>query len=142
MTDVAITKIAVPLAGEQFSMHFGQSTAFAVFAVDGAQRKIIDRVVLPLPGQHACGMTGWLRDQGVQTVIVGGLGRGALANLAAARVVVYAGIAGATPEALVQACLEGRLQPAVASCAGHAHDHGHQHGQEGSCHGHSQPATR
>jgi predicted Fe-Mo cluster-binding NifX family protein len=48
MTEPNIQKIAVPLDGEQFSMHFGQSTAFAVFEVDAAQRKIINRVVVPL----------------------------------------------------------------------------------------------
>jgi predicted Fe-Mo cluster-binding NifX family protein len=118
-------------------MHFGQSTAFAVFRVDGVQRKIVDCTILPLPGQHACGMVGWLREQGVQTLIVGGLGRGALANLAAARMDIYAGTPGAAPVALVQACLEGRLQPATASCAGHAHGaehtHSHKPRHEGSC---------
>ena len=143
MTEPNIQKIAVPLAGEQFSMHFGQSTAFAVFEVDAAQRKIINRVVVPLADQHACGMVGWMQQQGVQTVIVGGLGRGAVANLTAAGVSLYAGIPGATPEAQVQACLEGRLRTAIASCGGHADGHGHHHahGHEGSCHGHAQPAT-
>ena len=143
MTESNKQKIAVPLAGEQFSMHFGQSTAFAVFEVDAPQRKILNRVVVPLGDQHACGMVGWLQQQGVQSVIVGGLGRGALANLVAAQVAVYAGIPGAAPEALVQACLEGRLPSAIASCAGHGHDHGHhhEHGQEGACHGHAQPAA-
>ena len=73
MTELNAQKIAVPLAGEQFSTHFGQSTAFAVFEVDAPHRKIISRRVLPLSGQHACGMTGWLGEQGVRTVIVGGL---------------------------------------------------------------------
>jgi predicted Fe-Mo cluster-binding NifX family protein len=135
MTEVVTSKIAVPLAGEDFSMHFGQSTAFAVFVVDGPQRKIISSVILPLPGQHACGMIGWMIEHGVQTVIVGGLGRGALANLEAARVNVYAGIPGTAPAVLVQACLDGQLQLATATCPGHAHgEHSHHHGHnhEGS----------
>ena len=132
MPEVITSKIAVPLAGDEFSMHFGQSTAFAVFEVDQMQRKIVGSVVLPLPGQHACGMIGWMMEQGVQTVIVGGLGRGALANLAASRVHVYAGSPGTAPAVLVQAFLDGHLQPATATCGGHAHghenrhDHGHQ----------------
>lgn len=145
MSEVNTTRIAVPLAGEQFSMHFGQSTAFAVFEVDAVQRKIVGHKIMPLPGQHACGMVGWLTEQGVQTVIVGGLGRGALTNMVAAHLAVYAGIPGVAPAALVQACLEGRLLSATATCAGHthgdAHQEGHGHGQEGSCPRHTQPAT-
>ena len=143
MTDIDTQKIAVPLAGEQFSMHFGQSTALAVFEVDLVQRRILGHKVRPLLGQHACGMTEWLKEEGVQTVIVGGLGRGAVANLTAAQINVFAGISEAAPEALVQACLEGRLRPAIASCAGHNHDHGHphEHGHNGACHGHAQPAA-
>ncbi|MEI8194483.1 MAG: NifB/NifX family molybdenum-iron cluster-binding protein [Phycisphaerae bacterium] len=140
MSEVSTKKIAVPLAGERFSPHFGQATAFALFEVDPTQRKIVGQTVLPLPGQHACGMAGWLREQGVQMVIVGGLGRGALANLATAHIDVFAAIAATTPEALVQACLEGRLQSATASCGnghehgkGHALGHGHGHGAGHTC---------
>lgn len=136
MSEISITKIAVPMAGQQFSAHYGQTTAFAVFEVDQAHRKIVSQTILPLPGEHACGMAGVLKDMSVQAVIVEGLGRGALANLSAAKLKVYAAIPGTTPELLVQACLDGRLQEATASCGhgqeqghGHHHQHQHQHGQ-------------
>jgi len=149
MSDATIAKIAVPLVGQRFSMHFGLSTAFAVFEVDRAQRKILSRVIVPLPRQHACGMAGWMMEHGVRTVVVGGLGRGALANLMSAGVEAFAGAPGAAPESLAQACLDGQLQPAVATCAGHdhshkhTHEHDHDHGHEpaGSCHSHSHPKS-
>ncbi len=144
MTDVGVKRIAVPVVGERFSEHFGQSTGFAVFEVDAG--KVVGQRMAAVPGEHVCGMAGWLREQGVGTVIVGGLGRGALANLEAAGMEVCAALSGATPAGQVEAWLAGRLPQTLAGCPGHGHEHGHGEGHgeshghmgvhEGGCHGH------
>lgn len=139
MSDLNIKKIAIPMAQERFSAHFGQTTAFAVVEVDMVEHKIIRQSVQPLPGAHACGMAGWLREQKIDAVIVGGMGSGALANLSAAKIEVLAALPPVTPEALAQAYMDGRLKPATSSC-GHGHEPGHEHGH-GNSHGHAEGHT-
>jgi predicted Fe-Mo cluster-binding NifX family protein len=114
----------------------------STFEVDAAQRKITGRRDFPLLGHHACGFREWLREKGVGTMIVGGIGRGAIANLQAARISVCAGDSSRDVETLVQAYLDGGLNAATANCDhshGQAHDHGHEHGHGhgGACHCHS-----
>jgi predicted Fe-Mo cluster-binding NifX family protein len=135
MPPSSITKIALPLAGDQFSSHFGQATSFAVFEVDTARRQILGRHDFPLLGQHACGFASTLREKGVDVLIVGGIGRGAIANLQAAQIAVCAGDPSLGVEALVQAFLAGQADPAQSNC-NHDHDHGHEHGEghQGACH--------
>jgi predicted Fe-Mo cluster-binding NifX family protein len=128
-------KIALPLAGDKFSSHFGQATSFAVFEVDTARRQIIGRHDFPLLGQHACGFAPYLREKGVDVLIVCGIGRGAIANLQAAQIAVCAGDPTLDVDALVQTFLDGQAEPAQSNC-NHDHNHGHDHGQghDGACH--------
>jgi predicted Fe-Mo cluster-binding NifX family protein len=138
MPSSTLQKVAIPVAGNRFSSHFGQATGFAVFEVDIASRQVVGRHDFPLMGQHACGFAPYLREKGVDALIVGGIGPGAIANLQAANIAVYAGDPACDVDTLVRAYLAGQAEPAESNCDhGHGHDHGHHgHGHDagGSCH--------
>ncbi len=126
--------IAVPTLEGRLHEHFGGSTRFALVQADPAQRKILGIQTLTAP-PHAPGLfPRWLREQGANVVIAGGIGRRALDLFAEQGIEVRAGQVGATVEEVVNAYLDGRLVNEPQACA-HHHDAegGHQH--HGS-HGH------
>ncbi|MFR7797217.1 MAG: NifB/NifX family molybdenum-iron cluster-binding protein [Collinsella sp.] len=92
------------------------------------------------PAAPATGLAGLLANGGVDTLICGGIGGGAINALAQAGITVYAGAQGSC-DACVEALIAGTLAQngeATCGCHGHDHDHGHahEHGESCSCHGH------
>ena len=133
--------IAIPTAEGRLHGHFRVCREFTLVQADPEQRKIISiRPVTPPP--HAPGFfPRWLREQGAQVIIVGGIGGRALAIFAQEGIEVRAGEADATVEALVAAYLDGRLVNEPQGCAhhhddgsGHHHHHDHEHEHDGCDH--------
>jgi predicted Fe-Mo cluster-binding NifX family protein len=123
-------KIAIPVERGRLSSHFGGSSHFAVIEVDGNSKTVQRSETLPAP-EHQPGLfPRWLRDQGAQVVIAGGIGQRALAIFAQNGVQVVSGQPGATVEALVAAYLAGELNRPPEACA-HHHEHD-QHGHMGT----------
>ena len=90
------------------------------------------------PPPHAPGLfPRWLREQGAQVIIVGGIGQRALAIFAQEGIEVRAGEPDASVEALALAYLNGQLVNEPEGCA-HHHDAegGHHHHHGGQCHDH------
>ncbi len=89
---------------------------------------IESRSIETAPG-HECGaLAGVFARHGVETVIVGGIGAGAIAHLRAAGIKVVSGAAGDIDEVL-SSFVGGGLQSQDAVCAG-------EHGTSGQCHHH------
>ena len=129
--------IAIPTAGGRLHGHFGGCREFTLVQVDPEKRKIISiRAVTPPP--HAPGLfPRWLREQGANVIIVGGIGQRAIAIFAQEGIEVRAGEPDATVEALAAAYLDGRLVNEPQSCAHHHDDgsgHHHHHGEDHHCH--------
>jgi ATP-binding protein involved in chromosome partitioning len=132
--------IAIPTAEGRLHGHFGGCREFTLVQADLDQRKTISiRPVTPPP--HAPGLfPRWLREQGVSTVIVGGIGQRALTNFAQNGITVRAGTAGATVEQLALAYLNGQLTATPDGCGHHGHHHDHEHGDGRHLHrGHPGP---
>lgn len=134
-------RIAVPLSGGTFGMHFGQARAFWLCDVDRESRGISGERQISMPPHRGCGaVAGMLAREGVNLVIAGGIGSGAISHLAGLGIEVVAGAAPADPRTLVQLWLDGKLVSSGAACAhhgdgaGHQHRHQHRHGQQGCCH--------
>ena len=127
-------KIAVTAQHTQVFPHFGRTPEFyIVTAEDG---KITEEQIIPAPAEGHGALVGFLVSQGVDTLICGGVGGGAINSLRAAGVQVYAGAAGPVKEQ-VQSLLNGQLpQQGEANCDHHEHEHNHQHGQGGCGHHH------
>ncbi|MBQ3080510.1 MAG: NifB/NifX family molybdenum-iron cluster-binding protein [Clostridia bacterium] len=128
-------KIAATYENGRIFQHFGHTEQFKIYeTADGAVTK---EMVVNTCGSGHGALAGFLKANGVEALICGGIGGGAQIALAEAGIKLYAGVAGSADEA-VQALLSGTLafDPA-AKCNHHEHhhDHGHECGSHG-CHEH------
>lgn len=124
--------IALPIVGNRFSSHFGQSRSFAVFETDDGTKQIVKRWEIPVPDQGGCSVIpAVLAKQGVNVVLAGGMGAGAVNKLRLAGIEAIVGVVGADPEAIVLDYLKGQLAHSNDTCQ---HHEGHGHG--GHCHRH------
>ncbi|HJX62619.1 MAG TPA: NifB/NifX family molybdenum-iron cluster-binding protein [Polyangia bacterium] len=109
--------------------HFGSAPAFVIANTEaGTYRSVTTG------GQHMCGAIGTLQKENVASIIVGGIGMGALNRLAAAGIQVFAAQHATVDENL--AALKAGQLPLMSldgACASHGHGHGHG---DGDGHGH------
>ena len=120
-------RIALPMQGAAFSSHFGGASHFRIVEADRATRTILSQADVKAPEHVPGAFPAWLAKQGVQAVIVGGIGQRAVQLFMESGIQVFTAQAEATPEAMVAQQLEGILsQPDLAKCCpGHGEDHGH-----------------
>lgn len=133
-------KIAVTYNNGEVFPHFGKTENFKIYEVE--DQKVTSSEVISSNGSGHGALAGILANEGVDVLICGGLGGGALQALSEAGIEVCSGAAGNTDEA-VQAYLEGTLVDAGVNCNHHGeghtcgdHEEGHECGSEG-CGGHS-----
>jgi len=127
-------RIAVPMSNGQFSQHFGQSSGFWVCDAQQDPPAVSGGKELAVPREGGCGaIPGLLAGAGVDLVIAGGIGGGAVQNLQRVGIKAVAGAAGGSPEALVMAFLRQQLVCTGDTCHHHDDHGGHAHG---TCHGH------
>ena len=124
-------RIAVTYENGQIFQHFGHTEAFKIYDVENGT--VHNAVVVPTNDSGHGALAGFLSENGVDTLICGGIGGGAQMALATAGIQLYGGVAGDADEA-VQALLAGTLgyNPNVR-CSHHDHEHGEGHtcGQHG-----------
>jgi len=109
-------RIAVPLAQGQLSLHFGHCDEFAIFETDSESKKIINRND-EAPPAHAPGvLPQWLSEMAVNVIIAGGMGQRAQQLFAQNDIKVVIGASYGSPEELVLAYLEDRLQTGDNIC--------------------------
>lgn len=124
-------KIVVAVANGAVSEHFGHAPEFHFYEIQGSD--IPSPVVKPSPGHDTVSIPRWVGSQGVDCVIAGGIGQGAVDALAATGAVVVAGARGPVEDA-VRAYLRGDLKPTQTGTHGPGeHGHGH-HGEGCQCH--------
>jgi len=121
-------KIAIPMAGGQFSEHFGGAREFLVFYVDRKAGSFGPGELLPAP-EHK---PEWLAAQQMDAVIVSAIGERALLMLANSGVETFLSGGESNPSGLAAACLQGKLPRANkenSRCNGTHHGHdGHDCG--------------
>jgi predicted Fe-Mo cluster-binding NifX family protein len=132
-------KIAVPVREGRFSSHFGGAEAFALFTVDDDGREVREHSLMA-PPEHGRGIFPmWLSNQGVTTVLAGGMGPRASNILIGHGIEVVLGANGDDPEVMVRKYLEGTLESSGELCHDHGfHDCGHHHSTDG-CDGQEHP---
>jgi predicted Fe-Mo cluster-binding NifX family protein len=102
-------RVAIPVAGELLSQHFGHSRRFALVDAD-PETRTIDAVSPVNAPEHQPGLLPpWLEQQGVNAVIAGGMGSRAKTMFEALDVEVFTGAPEESPEALVRLYLDGQL---------------------------------
>ncbi len=110
--------IAVPYLQGDVNAHFGSTQAFLVArALEG---RVDHTSIFELQGmQHNhSGIAGFLREQGVEVILAGGMGAPMQTALKQAGFSVYCGVSGPAVEA-VEAFLRGEIQQSEATCDHH-----------------------
>ncbi|HJG86275.1 NifB/NifX family molybdenum-iron cluster-binding protein [Pseudoflavonifractor capillosus] len=131
-------KIAVTYENGQVFQHFGHTEQFKVYNVENGA--VTASAVEPTNGSGHGALAGFLKGLGVDTLICGGIGGGAIAALGEAGITLYGGVSG-DADAAVEALLAGNLARNVEPTC-HHHDHGHHechshdHGHGHTCGGH------
>lgn len=118
-------KIAVTYEDGKVFQHFGHSEQFKIYeAKDGV---ISAAEVVDTNGSGHGALAGFLKEQGVDILICGGIGGGAKAALAEAGIELFAG-AGGDADEQVKSFLSGTLNYNPDTECNHHHHH------EGGCH--------
>jgi Mrp family chromosome partitioning ATPase/predicted Fe-Mo cluster-binding NifX family protein len=109
-------RIAVPVAQNRLSQHFGHCDQFAVFDVDDGDKKVINRNEITPPA-HAPGvLPQWLHENNVDVIIAGGMGQRAQQLFARNDIKVVIGAQGGSPDEIVSAYLAGDLETGENIC--------------------------
>ena len=120
-------KIAIPKNEDIINQHFGKSKSFQIITVE--DKKVIETKEISAESfQHNHGgLAGLLIEDGVNLVITGGIGQGALEALKEANLEVIRGVSGKI-EDIITSYLNGELKDKNIVCNnGHGEYHNHQH---------------
>ncbi|OGV73301.1 MAG: chromosome partitioning protein ParA [Lentisphaerae bacterium RIFOXYB12_FULL_65_16] len=115
-TKEGMMRIAIPLADGKLGMHFGHCEQFALVDVDEKAKKITGQQLLTPPPHEPGVLPRWLREQGAQVIIAGGMGQRAQSLFAQNGIKVIVGAPAEAPEALVAAYMDGTLQTGDNVC--------------------------
>ena len=118
-------KIAVASMGNSVAEHFGHCEAFQVFETENGT--VAGQREIPNPEHKPGFLPNFLGDMGVETIIAGGMGGGAVDIFNEQNIEVIVGASG-DARAAVEAYLRGALQSTGSVC------HQHEHADE--CGGH------
>ena len=111
-------RIAIAGEGKNVTEHFGHCEAFLVFDVDNG--KIVKEETLPNPGHKPGFLPNYLADRGVNVIISGGMGGGAVDIFNERNVEVIVGASGDAKTA-VEKYLRGELKTTGSICHEHKH---------------------
>lgn len=118
-------KIAVASEGKMVTEHFGHCESFLIFEAENGQ--IMKNESVPNPGHKPGFLPNFLNDMGVNVIISGGMGGGAIDIFNEKNIEVIVGAAGDARTA-AEEYLQGKLKSTGSVC------HDHQHSNE--CGGH------
>lgn len=111
-------KIAVASEGKLVTQHFGHCEGFNIFIVQ--EGEVIGRQFVGNPGHKPGFLPNYLNELGVNVVISGGMGGGAIEIFNEKGIQVITGAAGVAEDA-VKDFLEGKLKSNGSICHEHQH---------------------
>lgn len=117
-------KIAVACNGKEVWPHFGHCENFNIYETKGG--KIESESSIPNPGHKPGFLPNFLADKGVEVIIAGGMGGGAVEIFNERNIEVIVGAEG-DAKATVEAYLRGDLQSTGSVC--HEHEHAGECGE-------------
>ena len=132
-------RIAIPASEGRLHGHFGGCPEFVFVDADTENLTVIANQTVKAPPHKPGSFPRWLREQGVQVVIAGGIGQRAIDNFAQHQIEVRTGQKDASIETVVSLYLAGLLTGSPTRCTHHEHhEHDHEHHHEHD-HEHHQP---
>lgn len=117
-------KIAVASEGNIVTAHFGYCENFNVFETEN--NKIISSESVPSPGHKPGLLPKFLHEMGVNVIISGGMGAGAIEIFNENNIQVITGVSGKA-EDIVKKYLEGEIEISGDACREPGHHDGHGH---------------
>lgn len=123
-------KIAATYENGMIFQHFGKSQFFKIYTAD-ENKDISGFEVISTNGQGHSALADILAENGVDALVCGGIGAGAVNALAEKGIEVYGGNMG-NPDVLVIKLLAGKLEQKAVSC-NHHHEGDHECGEH-KCH--------
>lgn len=118
-------KIAVPTKeNNQIDAHFGHCEFYKIFTISG-QNQVISEERMESPQGCGCksNIAETFENEGIRTMLAGGIGDGAINKLKAHGVTVIRNCQGDVSE-IVKKYLAGEIKDSGRNCA--AHEHGHE----------------
>ncbi len=110
--------IAVACEGNMVTEHFGHCETFHLFETQNGE--IVKNVIMPNPGHKPGYLPNYLSDLGVNVIISGGMGSGAVEIFSEKNIEVITGAKGESRR-LAMEYLKGKLKSTGSVC----HDHNH-----------------
>ena len=118
-------KIAVASEGTKVTEHFGHCKNFNIYV--GENKEIVKKESIPNPGHKPGFLPNFLNDLGVNVIISGGMGGGAIEIFDEKGIQVVVGANG-DAETAARSFLKGELQSTGSVCQEHNHaDEGGEH---------------
>ncbi len=118
-------KVAVPYENGNVFGHFGHAEKFMIYSIDDG--KVVGTELVAVEGEgHCTGISALLASHGVNVLICGGIGGGAVEHMKAIGVTVYGGITGSADEAVAK-FISGSLERHSEANCSHEHEHGESH---------------
>ena len=116
--------IAVPYVDGEVDGHFGRTEAFLI--ADVGDGRVLSKAVRPVEGlQHDHGgLAGFLKGQGTEVILAGGMGAPMQQALKAAGFTLYCGVSGPVDDVLA-AFLSGAIEQTESTCGHHHGDASH-----------------
>lgn len=114
-------KVAVTYENGTVFQHFGHTAQFKLYQVENG--KVVSSQVVDTAGSGHGALAGFLKENGVDTLICGGIGGGARTALEQAGITLYGGVSGSADRA-VENLLSGVLAfDPMVQCSHHAGSH-------------------
>ncbi len=111
-------KIAVASENEMVTEHFGHCINFNIFEAE--ENKIVNSRSIPNPGHKPGFLPNYLNDMGVNVIISGGMGGGAIDIFNEKGIEVIVGVGGSA-RAAAESYLKGTLKSTGSVCHEHQH---------------------
>ena len=116
-------KIAVTYENGQIFQHFGHTEQMKIYTVEN--NEVVSGEVVSTNGSGHGALAGFLKAQGVDVLICGGIGGGAQMALADADIKLYGGCSGDADQAVENYLNKTLMYNPNVKCDHHEHEHGH-----------------
>ena len=106
-------KIAISTDGNFVSAHFGRCPSFTIIEIQ--EDKVVKRTTIDNPGHHPGFLPQFLRQNGADAIVAGGMGQRALGLFAETGIEVVVGVAGQLDE-VIDKIIDGTLEGGESLC--------------------------
>lgn len=126
-------RFALPVLPDgRLNPHFGRSQAFVLIDVDPETKQLTGKQTRPAPPHDHTALAQFMKENGVDIVIAGGMGAGMRHTLDHEGLTVVTGAPVIDPTDVVSQYLSGTLVTCQTTC-GHGDHHGRDHGPHAHC---------